>query len=88
MAFFDPVDPSTESLLWPGRVGFCIVAIGAVLTRLLSLSKSAAVWAVTSDPTGRSSGWRRADSRLLRRLLGLTGKACVARRRPRTFGVT
>ena len=46
------------------------------------------VWAVTSDPTGRSSGWRRADSRLLRRLLGLTGKACVARRRPRIAGVT
>jgi hypothetical protein len=29
MAFFDPVDPSTESLLWPGRVGFCIVAAPA-----------------------------------------------------------
>jgi hypothetical protein len=29
MAFFDPVDPSTESLLWPGRVGFCIVAHAA-----------------------------------------------------------
>ena len=28
------------------------------------------------------------DSRLPRRLLGLTGKACVARRRPRTAGVT
>ncbi len=27
------------------------------------------VWAVTSDLSGRSSGWRRADSRLLRRLL-------------------
>ncbi len=26
MAFFDPVDPSTESSLWPVRVGFCIVA--------------------------------------------------------------
>ena len=30
MAFFDPVDPSTESLLWPGRVGFCIVAAAAL----------------------------------------------------------
>ena len=46
------------------------------------------VWAVTSDPSGWFSGWRRADSRLLRRLLGLTGKACVARRRPRIAGVT
>jgi hypothetical protein len=35
MAFFDPVDPSTESLLWPGRVGFCIVAQRAVMARLL-----------------------------------------------------
>ena len=33
MAFFDPVDPSTESLLWPGRVGFCIVADRAVIDR-------------------------------------------------------
>ena len=24
MAFFDPVDLSTESLLWPGRLGFCL----------------------------------------------------------------
>jgi hypothetical protein len=46
------------------------------------------VWAVTSDGCGWFSGWRRADSRLLCRLAGLTGKACVARRRPRTFGVT
>src|SRR5271165_2708365 len=46
------------------------------------------VWAVTSDLSGWFSGWRRADSRLLRRLLGLTGKASVARRRPRTAGVT
>ena len=30
MAFFDPLDPSTESLLWSGRVGFCIVANWAV----------------------------------------------------------
>ena len=38
--------------------------------RLLSLSKSLAVWAVvTSDPSGWFSGWRRADSRLLCRLL-------------------
>ncbi|MGB0098433.1 MAG: hypothetical protein WBP81_38575 [Solirubrobacteraceae bacterium] len=39
MAFFDPVDPSTESLLWPGRVGFCIVAAagpGAALPLSLS----------------------------------------------------
>jgi hypothetical protein len=40
-----------------------------IVSRLLSLSKSSAVWAVTSDPTGRSSGWWRADSRLLCRLL-------------------
>ena len=30
MAFFDLVDPSTESLLGPGRVGFCIVAVPAL----------------------------------------------------------
>ena len=35
MAFFDPVDPSTESLLWPGRVGFCIVAAPAMRVWLL-----------------------------------------------------
>lgn len=34
MAFFDPVDPSTESLLWPGRVGFCIVADAAATPQL------------------------------------------------------
>jgi len=45
-------------------------------------------WAVTSGLSGWFSGWRRADSRRLCRLLGLTGKACVARRRPRTAGVT
>jgi hypothetical protein len=46
-------------------------------------------WAVTSDPSGWFSGWRRADPRLLCRLPAcLTGKGCVARRRPRTFGVT
>jgi hypothetical protein len=50
--------------------------------------KVAVVWAVTSDRCGWFSGWRRADSRVLRRLPGLTGKASVARRRPRTFGVT
>ena len=53
----------------------------------LSLSESSLVWAVTSDPCGWFSGWRRADSRLPRRSLWLTGKACVARRRPRTAGV-
>ena len=57
-------------------------------SRLLSLSKWLGVWAVTSDPSGWFSGWRRADSRLLCRLLGLTGSARVARRRPRTTGVT
>jgi hypothetical protein len=34
MAFFDPVDPSTESLLWPSRVGFCFVAGGELSHRL------------------------------------------------------
>ena len=34
MAFFDPVDPSTESLLWPGRVGFCIVAHAGLVAAL------------------------------------------------------
>ena len=29
MAFLDPVDPSTEGLLWPGCVGFCIIATPA-----------------------------------------------------------
>ena len=39
MAFFDPVDPSTESLLWPGCVGFCIVAdTGLVAALPLCLS--------------------------------------------------
>ena len=39
MAFFDPVDPSTESLLWLGRVGFCIVADAGLIAALpLSLS--------------------------------------------------
>ena len=37
MAFFDPVDPSTESLLWPGRVGFRIVARAATSPTLLLL---------------------------------------------------
>lgn len=31
------------------------------------------VWAVRSDPAGRSSGWRRADSLSPLDLLGLTG---------------
>jgi hypothetical protein len=35
MAFFDPVDPSTESLLWPVRVGFCLVATPAMGSTLL-----------------------------------------------------
>ena len=39
IAFFDPVDPSTESLLWPGRVGFCLVADRA-------LSVAECVWPV------------------------------------------
>ena len=46
------------------------------------------VWAVTSGRCGWFSGWRRADSRRLCRVPGLTGLACVARRRPRTSGVT
>jgi hypothetical protein len=50
--------------------------------------KVAVVWAVTSDQFGWFSGWRRADSETARRPAGLTGKASVARRRPRTFGVT
>jgi hypothetical protein len=40
-----------------------------------------------SGGCGWFSGWRRADSRVSCRL-GLTHKASVARRRPRTFGVT
>ena len=39
------------------------IARTAVTVRVMS------VWAVTSDASGRSSGWRRADSRLLCRLL-------------------
>lgn len=35
MVFFDPVDPSTESLLSPGRVGFRFVAPAATSQRLL-----------------------------------------------------
>ena len=35
MAFFDPVDLSTESLLWPGRLGFCFVARAATTEPLL-----------------------------------------------------
>ena len=37
MAFFDPVDPSTESLMWPGRVGFCLVAPAATSSAMLPL---------------------------------------------------
>jgi hypothetical protein len=48
----------------------------------------ALVSAVTSDRCGWFWGWRRADSPVLRRLSGLTGKPCVDRRRPRTFGGT
>ena len=35
IASFGPVDPSTESLLWPGCVGFCIVAVRAIGKLLL-----------------------------------------------------
>lgn len=44
--------------------------------------------AVTSDRFGWFSGRRRADSRVPCRLLGLTRKAFVVRRRPRSSGVT
>ena len=37
MAFLDPVDPSSEGLLWPGCVGFCIVARAATSPTLLLL---------------------------------------------------
>jgi hypothetical protein len=47
-----------------------------------------AVWAVTSDRCGWFSGWRRAGPSIPGHRLGLTSTACVARRRPRTFGVT
>jgi hypothetical protein len=52
MAFIDPVDPSTESLLWPGRVGFCIVAIRKLSCGLLLLPLSRAngeAWAPASN---------------------------------------
>ena len=61
--------------------------LGVTLETALTV-KVAGVWAVTSGRCGWFSGWRRADSRLLCRLPCLTGKACVARRRPRTSGVT
>ena len=57
-------------------------------SRVPSLSESSWVWAVTSDLSGWFWGWRRADSESARRPVGLTGKGRVARRRPRTFGVT
>jgi hypothetical protein len=53
-----------------------------------SLSSSWGGRTVASDPCGWLSGWRRADSQSNRRPAGLTGLALVARRRPRTFGVT
>ena len=46
MAFFDPVDPSTESLMWPGRVGFCLVAAAA--TR---------IWLLLQVPAGPEQKW-------------------------------
>jgi hypothetical protein len=60
---------------------FAVVCIGALETaaadderlrrsRVLSLSRSLAVWAVTSGATGWFSGWRRADPRVLRRQPG------------------
>jgi hypothetical protein len=60
---------------------------GAPVDRAVTV-RVASVWAVTSDRCGWFSGWRRADSSVLRRLAGLTGNPSVARRRPRTFGVT
>lgn len=45
-------------------------------------------WAVSSDRSGWFSGWRRADPQSARRPVGLARKGSVARRRPRTFGVT
>jgi hypothetical protein len=53
MAFFDPVDPSTESSLWPVRVGFCIVASAAVWLRLPLVDRrghEGAVAAIGVDP--------------------------------------
>jgi hypothetical protein len=61
---------------------------GSISRRRLLLSEFVTVWAVTSDATGWFSGRRRADPRRLCRLLGLTGEGSVARRRPRTLGVT
>ena len=49
---------------------------------------SEAAGRLMSEPCGLFSGWRRADSQSNRRPAGLTGLALVARRRPRTFGVT
>jgi hypothetical protein len=37
MALLDPVDPRTKGLLWPGCVGFCIVAGAPTRAPLLLL---------------------------------------------------
>jgi hypothetical protein len=56
-------------------------------SRLLSLSKSWAVWAVTSDPTGRSSGARGGlillQARQLPQACPLRGGGSLSRRTPR-----
>ena len=52
-----PATPSSPNPSRSGALRGCrLVAIGAVLTRLLSLSKWSVVWAVTSDPSGWFSG--------------------------------
>ena len=46
MAFFYLVDPSTESLLWPGHVGFCI-----------SVAAPTRNWLLLQAPAGSKQVW-------------------------------
>jgi hypothetical protein len=60
MASFCPGDPFTEILLWPGCVGFCIVAdtglVAALPLPAVRTPEAAAliVAGMSHDPTGRS----------------------------------
>ena len=61
---------------------------GVLRTRTSAVPVRSCGRALLSDRCGWFSGWRWADSRVPRRPCGLTGVASVARRFPRTFGVT
>ena len=89
--------------LWLASMGATSIA-GLLLLLAIGLGLHARHWLVlagrsrvgarSEDEVRRAlarletEGWRRADSWLLCRPLGLTGKGRVVRRRPRTAGVT